>query len=355
MGLKIGIISNVNSRGQVPQNLSEYNIEHFFDAVILSSEYGRRKPDPSIFHHAARLAKAPTSACLHVGDRISRDILGAQKAGFGCTVQIQHDFNQGEEDKGAEPDYVIDDMREILSIIEKKMEKNRKPKSVDEAQPPAVRAILFDAGDILYHRPNRNVQLIKFLEEQGINFNDFNYEEENKLLKEKSFRGQITRDEYLETKIRFFGITDPILIEHGKEVLGEAKDDVDFYEGVPQTLITLKEKGYLLGIVTDTANTVHAKLQWFERGGFNHVWDSIISSKEIGCRKPEPEIYLASLEQLGVSVEEAIFVGHKISELDGARSVGLKTVAFNYDKGAEADYYLEYFSDLLKVPLLLEN
>ena len=55
MGYKIGLISNVNSRGQVPKNLSQYEIKHFFDPIILSSEYGRRKPDPAIFHHAARL------------------------------------------------------------------------------------------------------------------------------------------------------------------------------------------------------------------------------------------------------------------------------------------------------------
>jgi HAD superfamily hydrolase (TIGR01549 family) len=54
MGLKIGIISNVNSYGQVPTNLKEYGIIDYFHPIVLSSEYGRRKPDPSIFHYAAR-------------------------------------------------------------------------------------------------------------------------------------------------------------------------------------------------------------------------------------------------------------------------------------------------------------
>ena len=76
MGLKIGLISNVMSQRQVPDNLSAYNIRHYFDPIILSCEYGRRKPDPSIFHYAARLANVPTSACVYVGDRIARDILG---------------------------------------------------------------------------------------------------------------------------------------------------------------------------------------------------------------------------------------------------------------------------------------
>ena len=85
MGLKIGLISNVNSRGQVPTNLKEYGIFHYFDPIVLSSEYGRRKPDPAIFHYAARLANVPASTCLYVGDRIVRDIDGAQRAGFGMS------------------------------------------------------------------------------------------------------------------------------------------------------------------------------------------------------------------------------------------------------------------------------
>ena len=58
--LKIGLISNVNSRGQVPLNLDLYKIKHYFDPIVLSSEYGRRKPDPAIFHYAARIGE-----CAH--------------------------------------------------------------------------------------------------------------------------------------------------------------------------------------------------------------------------------------------------------------------------------------------------
>lgn len=352
MGLKIGIISNVNSRGQVPKNLTDYKIKQFFDPIVLSSEYGRRKPDPAIFHQAARLAQVPASACVHVGDRIARDVVGAKRAGFGVTVQIRHDYDHGEEDVGADPDYLIDTMTPLIGILEKELDRSVSLPVLPVGEEPAIRAVIFDAGDILYYRPNRNVKLVEFLKENDIDYYDFDYETENKLLKEKSFRGLITRDEYLEAKIRLFGITDPDLIEQGKQILGEGKDEVEFFEGLPDVLYDLKEKGYLLGIVTDTANTIHAKLNWFERGGFGHVWDSIISSTEIGCRKPEPKIYQACLDQLGVSAEEAIFVGHKITELDGARAVGMKTIAFNYDEGAQADGYIESLTELLETPLI---
>jgi putative hydrolase of the HAD superfamily len=117
MGLKIGLISNVNSRGQVPTNLKEYGIIDYFHPIVLSSEYGRRKPDPAIFHYAARLASVPTSQCVYVGDRVARDIEGAHRAGFGLAVQIRHDFEHGENDEGSKPDAVIEDMTELLDIL----------------------------------------------------------------------------------------------------------------------------------------------------------------------------------------------------------------------------------------------
>jgi putative hydrolase of the HAD superfamily len=94
------------------------------------------------------------------------------------------------------------------------------------------------------------------------------------------------------------------------------------------------------------------KLNWFDEHGFGRVWDVVISSKELGVRKPSPEMYQEALSQAGVTPGEAIFVGHKKSELDGAKAMGMKTVAFNYDRDAIADIYIKQFSDLLKVPFL---
>ena len=107
--------------------------------------------------------------------------------------------------------------------------------------------------------------------------------------------------------------------------------------------------------MTDTANPISAKLGWFERGGFGHVWDAIVSSMEVGVRKPDPKIYHAVLQQLGLTPDQAAFVGHRTSELDGARSVGMLTIAFNYDEDANADVYIGKFTDLLQVPLERER
>jgi putative hydrolase of the HAD superfamily len=354
MGLKIGLISNVSSRGQVPTNLIQYGIHDYFYPIVLSSEYGRRKPDPAIFHYAARLADVPTSKCVYVGDRISRDIVGARKAGYRLAIQIQHDFKHGEKDEGATPDVVITRMTELLDILREEFNRSTLNSEILADQPDSIRSILFDAGDILYFRPRRYQNLNVFLKELALDEED-NHTQEKKALTKLAFLGQISQDQYREAILRLHGVSQPDHIELGKRILDEDDRDIQFYEGVPQTLSALKERGYLLGVITDTANPLHMKLGWFEKGGFGSVWDSLISSKEIGICKPDPKIYEAALKQLGVQPQQAVFIGHKASELDGAKAVGMQTIAFNYDQTVKADYYIDKFSDLLLVPILRES
>jgi putative hydrolase of the HAD superfamily len=350
MGLKIGLISNVNSCSQVAYNLDLYGIRHYFDPIILSSEYGRRKPDPAIFHYAARLAKVPTGECAYIGDRVARDILGARKAGFKLAVQIRHDFEHGEDDSGASPDAVIDQMTEILEILQNEA-RNTPADPKNENTKNKVRALLFDAGDVLYHRQFDGIKLAAFLKKTGLPNKEFPIDRRT-ALRDQAYRGLIDYDHYQETILRFYGVSSPEELALGKKVLDEEANNVQFFEGVAETLCSLKDAGFLLGVITDTALPLYVKLNWFERGGFGDVWDSIISSRELRIRKPNPKIYQVSLQQLGVSASQAIFVGHKPSELDGAKGVGMVTIAFNYDKDARADHYIEKFSDLLTLPIV---
>jgi putative hydrolase of the HAD superfamily len=346
-GLKIGLISNVCSRDLVPDNLKKYGIIHYFDPIVLSSSYGRRKPDPAIFHYAARLANVPTSECLYIGDRIARDVVGSHRAGFKLAVQIINEFDHGEDDTGAEPDAVIHEMTELLDFLQAESKRSAtRPRNHKE-----IRALLFDAGDILYFRPNRGQHLKNFLKQSGLANRKLHPDAEN-TLKSQAYHGQITQNQYREELLCLYGVTDPVLLARGIEAMDLDDNNVEVFKGVSETLKSLKKEGFLLAIVTDTAVPLHIKLSWFEHGGFGDVWDSVISSKEMGTQKPDQRIFNAALQQLGVTVAQAVFVGHSPEELDGARAMGMKTIAFNYDEQAKADFYIEEFKDLLRIPAL---
>lgn len=343
MGLTIGLISNICSHGQVPENLKKYGIIHYFDTIVTSADYKRRKPDPAIFHRAAYLAKVPTSRCVYVGDRILRDVIGAKRAGFQLAIQINHAFDHGEIDEGAQPDAVINSMDELLPIIQKNLSHSPDPNTPE----PKIKAFMFDAGDILYYRPRRGVYFKEYLAKHGLTLNGNNPRRQE--LKQLAYNGDISREDYFRELIRSYGITEEQSIDEGIALLSSADDDILFFNGVYDTLNELKKRGFFLGIITDSAVPVSKKLSWFNKGGFENVWDSYISSQEIGVQKPDPKIYLAALEQLGLKPDQAAFVGHNAEELEGARAIGMLSIAFNKDEDARADMIIDEFPELINI------
>jgi putative hydrolase of the HAD superfamily len=118
-GFRLAIISNVMSRCLVPRKLAEYGIAHYFDPVVTSSCLGWRKPNERIFDEAARLMQLPPKACAYVGDTVSRDVIGARRAGYGLAIQIRS-FLTAKADLGVDavpPDYVITDLGQVLALL----------------------------------------------------------------------------------------------------------------------------------------------------------------------------------------------------------------------------------------------
>lgn len=351
MGLRIGCISNTQSHSQVPEMMKKHSIYQYFDPIVLSCDFGMRKPDPSIFYHAAHLANLPTSSIMYVGDKLTRDILGAKHAGYRMAVQIKQPYDDGDPDIGPEPDALIHNMLELLPLIEQELAKGRSGNVNLNGR--HVKALFFDAGDILYYRPIKEQRLKEFLTGKTLKPNPHLVEEKQRL-HNLAYQGKLDRLEYYRSVVRLYGITDEALIEEGARAQAQDTDTVTIPEGVPETINALKQQGYLLGIITDTALPISTKLGWFEKYGFGHVWDVVISSKEMGVRKPSPLLYQEALQVCHIDACETAFIGHKAYELEGARAVGMKTIAYNFEKESVADAYIQQFCELLTVPLLKE-
>ena len=158
--------------------------------------------------------------------------------------------------------------------------------------------------------------------------------------------GDISKRVYMEYRLSSMGIKTPQL-EAALEAFQKDSSNVAYFDGAKDTLDELKRRGYKLGIITDTYHTRELKLGWLREIGLDEVWDVFVSSCEERVRKPNPAIYQVALDQLDLVSCEASFVGHKKSELDGAKAVGMTTIAFNYEPAAEADHFVEQFNELL--------
>ncbi len=118
-GYTLGIIANTLSKTEIPHWLEEDGLAQYFKSVILSSNFGRRKPDPYIFLEAARLAGVEPVRCAYVGDNPSRDIAGAREAGYGMVViLLEPETLAKEAPRGKnKPDGIIGRFAELLNLF----------------------------------------------------------------------------------------------------------------------------------------------------------------------------------------------------------------------------------------------
>lgn len=118
-GYTLGIISNLISSKEIPEWIEADGFSPYFKSVVLSSVYGKRKPDPAIYHEAAHRAGVETLQCTYVGDNLNRDVTGTRAAGFGMVVIMISAEDQVKETISDEnrPDIIIREFRQLLDIF----------------------------------------------------------------------------------------------------------------------------------------------------------------------------------------------------------------------------------------------
>jgi putative hydrolase of the HAD superfamily len=118
-GYRLGIIANTITETEIPDWLEEDGLAGYFQAVVLSSKTGCRKPGPEIYWEAARRIGVDPARSTYVGDNPSRDILGARLAGFGMVIILMEPATLEKEPAIGEekPDRVIQKLSELVDIF----------------------------------------------------------------------------------------------------------------------------------------------------------------------------------------------------------------------------------------------
>jgi HAD superfamily hydrolase (TIGR01509 family) len=216
-----------------------------------------------------------------------------------------------------------------------------------------IRGILFDAAGVLYDRPESTSRHVsRLLAGRGLPTRlpaqDWLRVQD---LRSRAKSGQISPEEYWDRRLQMHGLADP---EERRVLAGKVMDYADQVRPIPggkEALAGLRQRGFVLGIVTDTIYPIERKMRWLDQVGVAEFLDVVACSTAVGAHKPDPAIYLKALEQAGLAPGESAFVGHAADELEGARRAGLATVAVLYEPHAQADYYAGSPLDLLHVPI----
>ena len=121
------------------------------------------------------------------------------------------------------------------------------------------------------------------------------------------------------------------------------------FPDVPPTLEELDRRGYVQAVLSDTEagpGEIRTRLDSWSIGRF---FPHILTSADLGYRKPSPDAYASALGAMGLVSGECAFVGHDEDELDGAAAAGIMTIAFNYEPGVTADIHIDRFAELTEV------
>ena len=111
---QLGLISDAQPCYALPE-IQAVGLNGYFDPIIISADYGFRKPDERLFENALDRMKLKPSQVIYVGNDMFRDIYGASLLGI---KSIFIDSNQGAKAYyDVAPDYFAQRFEDVLAGI----------------------------------------------------------------------------------------------------------------------------------------------------------------------------------------------------------------------------------------------
>jgi len=126
------------------------------------------------------------------------------------------------------------------------------------------------------------------------------------------------------------------------------------YDDSVAVLTALRERGIPIGVLTDVpygmaSALVHRDL--VEAGVAQYI-GVVLTSVDVGVRKPDPRGFVELARRLGVAPETMLFVGNEPKDVDGARAAGSRTVLIDRAGASPAwgqDITLTDLNDLVRL------
>jgi len=221
---------------------------------------------------------------------------------------------------------------------------------------PKIKAVLCDGGSILFSdiaTKNKPYEIIKqFMPISKEDFLQGYKKYKTKAQTEPNYSNSDALKDYLTEK-EHAEIFDMIK-KSGKIKEINKTGRLKLLEGVKEALQQIHEKNILFIILTDATKTGKQLQPKLEQMGIAEYVTDIISSKDVGVKKPHEKFFNKALIRHGLRKDEVIFVAHDLDELKGAHDLGFEVFAVNYDEKEDLSFLpeknkLKDFSELKKI------
>jgi putative hydrolase of the HAD superfamily len=147
-------------------------------------------------------------------------------------------------------------------------------------------------------------------------------------------RGEIAEADFLE---RLADGLEPVLgqrphLHRFREVYFEAlQPNLEMIELMRE----LKAGGKRMAMLTN--NVREWEPLWRPMLPVDEIFETVVDSGFVGCRKPEAKIYELTLERLGLPAEACLFIDDLLPNCEGARAAGMSAVHFRDNEQAIAE------------------
>lgn len=186
----------------------------------------------------------------------------------------------------------------------------------------AIRAVIFDFGGVLCHHPTKQ-QIADAAALCGVTSDQFVRALWTHRLKYDAGQDAI---EYWRTCASLMNRTfdDALIatmIEH----------EIAFWSTLDDRMVgwvaRLKSEGFRTVILSNLPRPLGTRLR--EREGFLDHFDHVTFSFELGCVKPQREIYEDAIRGAGVAAQDALFIDDRPENIEGAEAAGLNAVLYS--------------------------
>jgi putative hydrolase of the HAD superfamily len=208
------------------------------------------------------------------------------------------------------------------------------------SEKPAIRAVISDFGGVL---TNKLIEAFAaFQDETGISAEQLGRGMQRVSERDGEYplfrleRGEVSEREFLEDLT--WGLESELghrpTLHRFREVYFEA---LHANEPMLELMRELRDRGHRMAILTN--NVREWEELWRSKLPLDEIFELIVDSAWVGMRKPDPRIYLLTIERLGdgLGPNQCLFVDDNEGNVEAARELGMTAVQFHSNEQAIAE------------------
>ena len=161
-------------------------------------------------------------------------------------------------------------------------------------------------------------------------------------------------DEHLMDVFRKFDLnifSEEDIIDHFSKYEGvtstkeQLRNEIDDYLEIDESLVELikklKQKGFKVALLSNANNSFFERKIYIKYPEFKNLFSEIVISSVVGMIKPDPEIYLHTLNLVRSEAEESLFIDDSKLNVDAAIALGIN--GFMY---TDCTSFVDYLSTI---------